>query len=185
MVNVEKQKIREDILDKLKNQDVDEKSRKSELIKEQIVFTKEYQKAKLIFTYVSTELEVDTWSLIRDSFAKHKRVSVPVITSYKSREMIASEIKDVSFLKKNKWGIYQPKKGDISVLDKKSIDLILVPGIAFDSNGNRLGKGKGFFDKFLSDIKNIPIFGLAFSFQIINSLPINKFDIPVSKIFSS
>lgn len=185
MVTQDKKQLREDILGKLKKQSFEKKTRENNLIKSQVLSSKGYQEAELIFTYVSTDFEVDTWEIIKMSLKNNKRVSVPVITDYKNREMIISEIKDVSKLEKNKWGIYQPKKGNILEMKKDTIDLMLIPGVAFDKKGNRLGKGKGFFDKFLTNVKNIPVLGLAFSLQIVSSIPVIQTDIPVSKVVSA
>ena len=66
----------------------------------------------------------------------------------------------------------------------KNIDLVVVPGIAFDRLGNRLGRGGGYFDRFLAKLKkrNIPMFGLAFKFQVLKQLPVLSHDIPVTKL---
>lgn len=181
----EKDLIREEIWSKLSEQALHERTKKSELIKKEVFATEEYKKAKAVFCYVSTEYEVETWELIKESLTDKKEVTVPVITNYKNRNMIASKITNLTNLEKNKWGIYQPKKPSLNPVDKNLLDLILVPGLAFDKEGNRLGRGKGFFDKFLAEIKDIPVFGLAFSFQLFNSLPTSKFDIPVTRVITA
>lgn len=180
-----KEIIREKIWSKLAKQDPQERARKSELIKKEVFVTKEYEKAKAVFCYVSTKYEVGTWKLIEETLRNKREVTVPVITSYKNRDMIASKVTNMESLKKNKWGIHQPNRENLNPVGKNSLDLILVPGLAFDKEGNRLGRGKGFFDKFLTGLKNIPVFGLAFSFQLLNSLPTNDFDISVTKVISA
>jgi len=181
----EKGRIREEIMQKLEHQSGYERLKRSELIKQKVFSTKEYQEAKLFFTYVSNGLEVDTWQIVKGSLKIKKKVCVPVITDYKKRKMEVAEVNDILKLRENKWGIYQPPEEKLVLVDKTSIDLILVPGIAFDIKGNRLGRGKGFFDEFLKDVINISVFGLAFSFQIFNSLPVTEFDIPVSKVITA
>jgi len=182
---MDKGRIRKEILAKLETQSLDDKARRSELIKQQVLSARQYKKSKFIFIYVSTALEVDTWSIIKETLKNRMKVCVPMITDYKRREMLASQINDISNLEKNKWGIHQPKTEDYLPVDRSSINLAIIPGVAFDTEGNRLGKGKGFFDGFLKDIRTIPIFGLAFTLQIINSLPITPFDVPVTRVVSA
>ena len=84
----------------------------------------------------------------------------------------------------NKYGIPEPLKTQKSYLP----DIVLVPLLAFDRNKNRLGYGKGFYDKYLNNLKGIntkiEAIGIAFSFQNYKSIPISKFDFPLSNIFT-
>ncbi|MDR2791886.1 MAG: 5-formyltetrahydrofolate cyclo-ligase [Tannerellaceae bacterium] len=80
------------------------------------------------------------------------------------------------------FGIMQPDDMPYPV-PPECIDLIVVPGLAFDRQGNRLGRGKGFYDRFLSDL-SIPRIGLCFQFQLLEEVPFNTLDIPMDKVIT-
>ena len=134
--------------------------------------------------YISKDGEVDTIQMIKDDLRMGKKVVVPM-TLVKEKKIIPSELKDYKKeLSKGPYGIYQPKKPFMRKVLLKDIDLVVVPGLAFDHSGNRLGRGGGYFDRFLTKLKkrNIPMFGLAFKFQILKRLPVLPHDIPVTKL---
>lgn len=76
--------------------------------------------------------------------------------------------------------ILEPKK-KTAIIDPKSIDLYIVPGIAFDRNGYRLGHGKGYYDRLLAGI-NVPKIGLAYSVQVVAELPRSSYDVPMTMV---
>jgi 5-formyltetrahydrofolate cyclo-ligase len=82
---------------------------------------------------------------------------------------------------KGKYGILENSMSD-SIIEE--MDLLIVPGIAFDLQGNRIGYGKGYYDRFLSKRKANYIIGLAFENQIINKIPKTAYDIPVNILFT-
>ncbi len=155
---------------------------KSQKIKEKLFSLNEFKKAKTIFTYVSFKSEARTNEIISDSLKKKKKIAVPIV-SLRGKKMLLSEIKSLNELEPSKIGLFQPREEFVRLMDKKKIDLVLVPGIAFDLNGNRIGSGKGFYDRFLSKIsKKIPIIGLAFEEQITKKVPREKHDVRMHKI---
>jgi len=80
------------------------------------------------------------------------------------------------------YGIKQPKE-NLKSIDIQDLDAIIVPGISFDKNNYRLGRGKGYYDRFLAKLPSIiPTIGVAFDFQIVDSIPRTKHDVPVSRI---
>jgi len=109
-------------------------------------------------------------------------VALPCCTSQK--KIVPKEIREVRDLEKGTYGIYEPKKRQKDAkLDE--IDLVVVPGVAFDKRNRRLGRGKGYYDKFLRALPPNKIsVGLAFDFQIVDNLPIDSHDIPVSKVIT-
>lgn len=94
------------------------------------------------------------------------------------------EITSKTQLEKGVYDILQPKT-DLSPADPMKLDAVLIPGLAFDHNGNRLGRGKGFYDRL---IKNLPLtvstWGVCFPFQILQFIPAEDADQPVSELFS-
>ena len=101
--------------------------------------------------------------------------------------MIASLVKDLRReLSPGPFEIPQPKKKCIREVPYESIDLVIVPGLAFDRQGNRLGRGAGYYDKFLAKLpKETPRIGLAFDFQVLKDLPTLSHDISVDKVVSA
>lgn len=180
-----KHKIRKEIRDKIKSYSELEKSQKSGIIKNKLFGEEEFKKANVVMFYVSLKDEVDTLSMIDEAIKAGKRVCVPVILKEEKR-LIAGGIKDrKEDLESQHFGIYQPRKGHVREVPLEDIDLIVVPGIAFDRKNVRLGRGHGYYDRFLCALpKKTKTIGLAFDFQVVENLPQDSHDIPVWKIVS-
>ncbi len=162
------------ILSRLKTMSDNEYSLLSGKIFENLVSLQEYRNCWNLMTYVSFDREPDTIRIMNDALGKAKTVCVPLV-EWKKNSMLPVQIfsiDDIDFSGK----IPQPLNQ--SVIDAGEIDLVIVPGIAFDTSCNRLGRGKGFYDRFLPDCNAIKI-GLAFEFQILEEIPLSPNDIPV------
>jgi 5-formyltetrahydrofolate cyclo-ligase len=123
--------------------------------------------------------------MIEAALERGKVVLVPVIKERKNK-MVVSEIMDPDKdLVRGPYGIYQPK-AHFEVFHPRSIDLAVVPGVAFDRKGNRLGRGKGYYDKFLTRLRpGVHTVGLAFKFQVVRKLPTLSHDKPVTKLLTA
>ena len=181
-----KQKIRKKIKEKIKSYSELEKSQKSAIIKLRLINEEDFKKAKCVMFYVSLKDDVDTLSMIDETLKMGKRVTVPVILKEEKR-LIASEIKNrENDLECQHFGICQPRKGHLKEIPLEDIDLVVVPGVAFDKENSRLGRGHGYYDRFLCCLpKRTKTIGLAFDFQIVENLPKDSHDIPVSKIITA
>jgi 5-formyltetrahydrofolate cyclo-ligase len=181
-----KHKIRTHIKEKIKSYSALEKAEKSAIIKDKLFNEEAFKKAKLVMFYVSLKDEVDTFSMIDEAVKMGKRVCVPVMLKEEMR-LIAGEIKDrQKDLERKHFGIYQPKAGHAREVPLDNIDLVVVPGVAFDRKNVRLGRGHGYYDRFLCCLpKHTKTIGLAFDFQVVDSLPQDSHDIPVSKIIAA
>lgn len=177
-----KHKIRHHIREKLKYHSELEKSRKSDIIKGKLFSEEEFKKAKLVMFYVSLKDEVSTLSMIDEALEAGKRICVPVIRKEEKR-LIAGEIRNrKDDLEKQHFGIHQPKEGRVKEVPLEDIDLVVVPGVAFDRDNVRLGRGHGYYDRFLCALPNdTRTIGLAFDFQLVDDLPRDSHDIPVWK----
>ncbi|NLJ79396.1 MAG: 5-formyltetrahydrofolate cyclo-ligase, partial [Tissierellia bacterium] len=137
------------------------------------------------FSFISFKDEVHTHDIIRNSIAAGKEIGVP-ITIPKSRIMEVSQLKD--FDKELYQGFYDiltPKDEYRRIVSPESIDLILVPGVAFDHRGYRIGYGGGYYDTFLAKVdKDVTKIGLCFNIQIIPEVPTESHDIPVDYILT-
>jgi len=151
---------------------------KSSVIKEKLFNSEDYKNAKVVMFYVSFGSEVDTFDMMKKAL-KDKKVCVPAV---KGDKIVASLIKDFKELdKKGKYGILEPSK--IKEIDKKDIDLVIVPGVVFDKRNHRIGYGKGYYDKFLKDFKGKKV-GLAFKMQILEFIPNHDWDVRLDKVIS-
>lgn len=134
--------------------------------------------AKHITVYLSAFKEPDTFSLIEKLLSDGKRISVPV-SNTDTFTITPSLIKSLDRLKKGTYGISEPKEIISVPIDK--IDVALIPGIAFSDSGDRLGFGKGYYDRFLEEFKGVKI-GVGYDFQIIDAIPVSEHDIGMDMI---
>lgn len=181
-----KHKIRKAIRDKHKNYSELEKSRKSDIIKTRLFSEEVFKKAKVVMFYVSLKDEVNTLSMIDEAVKTGKRVCVPVIIKEDMR-LIAGEIKNrEQDLERQHFGIYQPRAGKVKEVPLEDIELVVVPGVAFDKCNMRLGRGHGYYDRFLCSLsKCTKTIGLAYDFQVVEDLPRDSHDIPVWKTITA
>jgi 5-formyltetrahydrofolate cyclo-ligase len=150
---------------------------KSREIEERLFSLPEFTSARVILFFASFRSEVDTIPMIRRALLAGKRVVLPKV---KSRELGLFEIRDLAKdVSPGAWGIPEPGESRAVRLDE--IDLILMPGAAFDERGNRLGYGAGFYDKLLVAFTKMTV-ALAFEAQIVPQVPADPHDIPVKKI---
>lgn len=181
----EKDRIRKLIKEKRNCLSITERDIKDKNIFNRVVNSEIYKNSEVIFIYVSFNGEVDTLKIIEYSLNHNKIVCVPrVICNTKSMEAV--KISSTYELAKGLYGILEPKK-ICKAIDKKDIDLVLIPGIAFDKKGNRLGYGGGFYDKFLEkkDLNfKFSTIGLAYEFQVVENIPCEKHDISVDGIIT-
>lgn len=139
--------------------------------------------ANTILAYWPLPDEVDICPVIESLLKKNKRILLPEVIS--DSEMILREHKSNSDLKTGAFDILEPT-GNIFT-DYSLIDVILVPGMAFDMKGNRLGRGKGYYDRFLAKVQEtcgtLPhLIGVCFPFQIVEEVPTDKYDHPVNRL---
>ena len=187
MIQEKKKKLRETLIKKLKDHKEDVRLKKSFKIARKLFSLKEFLKAKTVLFYLSFDGEVDTERMIKKTLKQGKRVAVPVIR-HQAREIIPSLLKDMDQeLQTGPYGLRHPRNEYIRPIPLESIDLVVVPGLAFDEAGNRLGRGMGYYDRFLSRLpKDVPTIGLAFDFQVIRDFPpLEPHDFSVSAVLSA
>ncbi len=159
---------------------VSDVAEKSEIIRYKLLGKKVIKEAKTVMMYVSSFKEPETLPIIEQLLADGKRVVLPISVT-DTNTIVPTYIEDISELKKGAYGILEPQI--IRPADKKDIDVVVVPGIAFDMHRNRLGFGKGYYDKFLDGIKAY-IIALCYDFQIVQSLPVSDNDVPMDLILT-
>jgi 5-formyltetrahydrofolate cyclo-ligase len=141
-----------------------------------------WQIAKTIFFYAPLPEELDIWPLLRDSVAAKKTVALPRFDSVTGR-YVACEVGDLARdISQGHFGIREPGGHCIAVPPNR-LDLILVPGVAFDAHGRRLGRGKGFYDQLLASARGTTC-GVAFDEQIVKAVPVEPHDVHLNCILT-
>lgn len=144
----------------------------------------DYKNAKRIMIFVSNGSEVNTHPLINQAITEGKSVVVP-ITVPETRGLLVSDVFNFSELEVGSHNIQVPKEEFLRLVEPRTIDLVLVPGVAFAKNGYRVGYGGGYYDRFLVKLDNsIPKIAIGFDLQIVDEVPTDHFDIPVDLIIT-
>ena len=150
---------------------------KSEQLARLFLETEEYRRAQSIYGYLSCNQEVRTLPILRQALRDGKRVAVPKCYG---EEMRFIWLDDLSAVAKNAMGIPEPMADGPVAEDETA--LVLMPGVAFDRAGNRIGYGGGYYDKFLAREGKHPTLALCYAFQMVDHLEAEEFDIPVDRV---
>ena len=172
-----KRNIKELMLEKRNSLSRQEFLEKSLSIRKNLESIKEYSNAKTVMYYVSFDSEVDTHDLIRNSLGK-KTVIVPKVEYGKIEPSLIIAFDNL--IAAQPFGILEPI--EIMKIANKNIDAVIVPGIAFDMEGYRIGYGMGYYDVFLKKVPKALKIGLAYELQIVENIPREDHDVPVDII---
>ena len=134
--------------------------------------------ANTLLLYYSLPDEPYTHTLIRHLAMQGKRILLPVVTS--ENTMILREYNGKQSLRKGHLGIMEPIGNEFTAYEE--IDAAVVPGVAFDTYGNRLGRGKGYYDRFLQPLPYIYKIGVCFDFQKLSHIPTDKNDVRMEEV---
>lgn len=173
-------------LRRLKQQKEEERRRKSRVIWRKLSRLTAFRRAKCVGCYVALPYEVQTWQMIEMMLKQGKRVAVPVAEPKTKRLRLAEVSCPKDELTHRVHGVWQPHPKAVRPVAVRAVDLVLVPGLAFDRCGFRLGHGQGYFDRFLSRLpKDTPTVGLAFRFQLFDYLPVASHDHTVKTVLTA
>ena len=171
---MDKVALRKQIREKKRAMTVAEIEAASARLGEQFIASEAYRKAKSIYGYLPYNQEVRTVPMLEQAIRDGKRVAVPKCYG---DEMRFIWMDDLSRVEKGYAGIPEPVE-DGPVADDKTA-LVLMPGLAFDPEGRRIGYGGGFYDRFLAEESEHPTLALCYGFQMLPKLDTEEFDIPV------
>jgi 5-formyltetrahydrofolate cyclo-ligase len=159
----------------------DLKSEADRNILKHVVALGEYKDASLILAYVSKEYEADTRKLLRHAVDNGKKVAVP--KTYSGGIMDFHRINDLSDLEQGRLGILEP---DVTRPKAENFEnaVCFVPAVVFDRRGHRVGHGKGFYDRFLSENPDLCKIGLAYGVCVTDEVPSERFDVAVDKLIT-
>ena len=159
----------------------DEKLRRSDTIMAQVERQDAFAKAKVVLLYWSMPDEVQTHSFV-NRWYRDKVLLLPCVDGddlrlrrYTDPEcMVAGE----------QFGIGEPSADTPEWTDLDAVEVIIVPGVAFDRDGNRMGRGRGFYDRLLKSTPNAVKIGVAYSFQLIDNVPVEPHDVKMNLIIT-
>ena len=146
---------------------------------ERVLTHPKVQSATTLLLYHSLPDEPNTHELIRQLHAQGKRVLLPKVIS--PTQMTLHPYQGEDTLSPGAYGILEPNTPAISPHQLSSPFVALIPGIAFDGSGNRLGRGKGYYDRLLKTIPTYNI-GICFPFQLVSTIPTGQYDVPMHEV---
>ena len=144
-------------------------------VSRQVLAHGSWLQASLVLLYNSLPDEVDTHLLIQSALEAGKQVLLPVVVGDELELRLYS-----SQMRQGAFGILEPE-GD-AFQDFTDIDLAIVPGMAFDASGHRLGRGRGYYDRLLQHLPHVTTLGICFPFQFVDAVPATLHDISVSEV---
>jgi 5-formyltetrahydrofolate cyclo-ligase len=167
--------IRKEILSRRDSIPPAVKKSKDRAIEERLSGLNEFKTANMIFFFASFRSEVDTFGMIRTSLSNGRRVALPKV---EGKALRLYEIKNLDELVSGCMNIPEPSVlTDDRNIDINDVDVVIIPGAAFDETGNRMGYGGGFYDKLLAGLeKSIPIIAPTYEEQVIESVPVDSHD---------
>jgi 5-formyltetrahydrofolate cyclo-ligase len=178
MINQQKKEIRKYIKQLKKEYTLDEKKAKSKIIFGQVEQWAEFQQSDTLMAYWSMDDEVYTHDFVLKWF-RNKTIILPSVKGDELELRVFRGLDDMT--EGAAFGIKEPKELYKKELD--TIDLVIVPGVAFDRQNNRLGRGKAYYDKLLSKTNALKV-GVCFDFQMLESIPAGQYDIKMDRIIT-
>lgn len=174
---VDKKSLRAQIRQRKRAMSEEEIDCRSQKLMEKFCRTDVYMKAKTIYGYLPYNQEVRTVPILEQAIRDGKRVAVPKVYGEEMRFLYLDDLKAVAL---GYAGIPEPIADEPVAEDKEA--LVLMPGLAFDPQGHRIGYGGGFYDKFLCREPNHPTVALCYDFQMQEHLETEEYDIPVDLV---
>lgn len=180
-----KKEFRKKVISLRKTQQPDFIKKNSDIIKDKLLKMDCIKNASTIMLYLDFNNEVITDNLIKELISLDKIVASP-ITIIKEKKLIPCQIKDFeNGIQYGAYNIREPKPNCSPEINIKDIDVVIVPAVAYDINGFRLGYGGGFYDRFLENIREDAVtIGIAFDLQIFNEVPKEPHDAQLDYIIT-
>ena len=174
-----KVELRQSILGKLKDFSPKFRAEASARISEIILNNSVWAHAKAVMLYSPIGHEADITSVILNGLADGKMVALPVFVEAIG-EYAPAKIERLEACGSGKYGILEPGP-EAELIPLNALDLVLVPGVGFDLMGHRLGRGKGYYDRLLSQVHGIKC-GVAYEEQLVSQIPVEPHDVPMNCI---
>lgn len=161
--------------------DPDEAALLSTRLVERLASLDDLAGARTVCAYLAGEGEPDLDPLVESLISQGRTVCVPIV-DWRSGQMEAGVLDSLGSARARRHGIREAPEHARRV-SPHDLDLVVVPGLAFDAAGNRLGRGGGFYDRFLSRLRpQTPVVGVCFDCQVVHSVPTDRHDRPVDRV---
>lgn len=174
--------LRRDVLARRDRVSPEDRRRWSRAIADRFWRLPELASARTVHFSLSVGSEVETGELVAEAKRRRLRVVVPV-TVVEGRRLVLAEFEGAETLEPGPFGILEPSVASRKLVAVDDVDALVIPGVAFDDQGNRLGWGAGYYDRLLADARRgVPIIALAYECQIVPAIPPRDHDVRVSVI---
>lgn len=184
--------LRKEMKRRISRMSIEEKQRQSTQVATKLFAMKEFNDSSRISVFLSMKDEIDTFTIMERIFELKKQCFIPHYIGSKMNMVELKSFSDYVSLPVTNWNIKQPSDDDIrpDAMDTGGLDLIIVPGLAFTKQGHRLGRGKGYYDKYIVKYNRngfvSPItIALAFNVQICDFVPTSSNDVAINHVIYS
>ena len=158
-----------------------EKVRESGGIQKKLLNHPRFSGARSLLVYKALPSEVETEAVLKEAWKKGKKVYLPYVDA-SQKKMYALETKSLTTLLSGPYGILAPPFDPRCVVRPEALELVIVPGVGFDREGGRIGRGEGYFDRFLVGAKRAYKIGLAFKCQMVERVPCEANDVILDEV---
>ncbi|SDQ50049.1 5-formyltetrahydrofolate cyclo-ligase [Virgibacillus salinus] len=179
---MDKSELRKNAISMLKSFSEEERKNIEEILTQNVVNSDFWKQSAVVGVTISNSFEWNTKPIIETAWNEGKSICVPKCRP-KDRKLEFYKINTYEQLEVVYYNLLEPIPEKTEKIDKRMIELLIVPGLLFDGNGFRIGFGGGYYDRFLSDFPNKRI-SIASNEQIVEGLPAEPLDIPVDRIIT-
>ena len=178
----QKGEIRKEVRQRIQQLSSDDRKKLSETAAKNLLGRPEWRTAKTVLAYLPLIDELDLLPALEQAAEAGKTVALPRFVPDQGKYCAATVDAPFKNLVTGNFGVLEPPLGAVCI-PLNRLDFVLVPGVAFDLNGYRLGRGKGFYDRLLAEVTGVKC-GVAMDEQIVRSLPVESHDIPMNFILT-
>lgn len=179
LTDMEKKDLRNIIRHRKAELSSEERGRRSHEVCRRVMETEVWQESQTVFLYMAMDDEVDTRELIAEGAKNGKTVVLPTCVG---DELVLRVYEGEEQMTQGAFGIMEPRGKVMEEKDYGEIDLAVVPGVAFDRNGGRMGRGHGFYDRTLRKMPGCYKMGICWEVQMVEKVPMDEFDIKMNNV---
>jgi len=178
----DKKQLRTHIMEARKTMSPEERKLRSERACSHLLACEQVVSSKAIMAFYPFGAELDILPFIEQAKKQGQEIWLP-LTRPSERRLVPYVFSGPEMLKQGVYGIWEPDPEKAVPADVEKLDVVLVPGVAFDRSGGRMGYGGGYYDRFLAGLMHRPfLLGIGFSMQVVDHVPLEPHDIPLDAL---